>query len=261
MNRGTERLLARLGRLSWLDEAAARELAAGPWKERRFSPREHLVHERSTAEAVFLLTTGFACRYKMSPDGRRQIIGLLLPGDICGLRMFIRQQVDHSICALRSTWAAVIRCEAVAELLDRRPLVGQAMWWLTAAEDSITRQWVVNVGYRNAYERVAHLLCEIFWRLERAGLARDGVCEMPLTQIELGDALALSSVHVNRTLMEMRRARLVRLQAGRLELLDRGALELAAGFDPQYLADAGATCSPCPEPPSCDVVRPAPPPG
>lgn len=261
MNRGAERLLARLSRLPWLEDAQARELACGPWKERRFSPREHLVHEGGAAEAVFTLVTGFACRYKMAPDGRRQIIGLLLPGDICGLGMFIRQQVDHSVSALKATCAAMIRCEAVAELLDRRPRLSQAMWCLTAAEEAITRQWVVNVGYRNAYERVAHLLCEVFWRLERAGLARDGTCEMPLTQIELGDALALSSVHVNRTLMEMRRAGLIRLQAGRLELMDRRSLELAAGFDPRYLAEAGATCSPCPERPSGDAAQPIPQPG
>jgi CRP-like cAMP-binding protein len=91
------------------------------------------------------------------------------------------------------------------------------------------------VGYRTAFERVAHLLCEIFWRLQAVGLVREGQCEMPLTRIELGDAQALSSVHVNRTLMEMRRSGLIHLRSGRLEILDRPVLEAAACFDPQYL--------------------------
>lgn len=260
MNRGTERLLARLGKLPWLSGDAARELLASAWKERRFAAREHLVHERSGAEGIFLLVTGFACRYKMSPDGRRQIVGLLLPGDLCGLGMFIRQKADHSVSALRSSSAAVLRGDVVAALLERHPGMGQAFWWLTATDDAITRQWVVNVGYRNAFERVAHLLCEIFWRQDRAGLVHDGLCEMPLTQIELGEALALSSVHVNRTLMEMRRAGLIRLQSGRLEMVDRPGLEQAAGFDPQYLADDRPICLPSPEPPSADAVPPALPP-
>lgn len=97
------------------------------------------------------------------------------------------------------------------------------------------REWIVNVGYRTALERVAHLLCEIYWRLDAVGLAQGNSCDMPLTQQDLADALALSSVHVNRTLMALRRAGLLRLQAGRLELLDGRALQMAAGFDPYYL--------------------------
>jgi hypothetical protein len=91
------------------------------------------------------------------------------------------------------------------------------------------------VGYRSALQRVAHLFCEVFWRLEAVGLTRDNLCQLPLTQIELGDTLALSSVHVNRTLMYMRRANLVRLHRGQLEILDRSGLTAAAGFDPNYL--------------------------
>src|SRR5690606_16608287 len=94
---------------------------------------------------------------------------------------------------------------------------------------------LVNVGYRSAYERVAHLLCELYWRLAAVGLAQDDRCRLPLTQTELGDAVALSAVHINRTLMGMRRAGLVRMRGGTLELLDRDALQAAAGFDPGYL--------------------------
>lgn len=259
MNHGMDRLVSRLGRLAWLGEAGARELAGCGWRDRRFLPRENLVHGQAGAEGIFLLVSGLACRYNISPDGRRQILGLLFPGDVCGTGMLIRQQVDHPVSALRSTSTLMLRQEAALELLQRCPRLGQALWWITASEACITRQWAVNLGSRNALERVAHLLCEIFWRLEKAGLAHEGTCGMPLTQVELGDALALSAVHVNRTLIEMRRAGLIRLQSGRLALLERNTLEQLAGFDPRYLDSA--TCLPCPEPPSDGDVLPAPPPG
>jgi CRP-like cAMP-binding protein len=203
--------------------------------ERHFAPGEDLIHERKQTEGVFVIAEGFACRYKLLKDGRRQIVGFLLPGDMCDLRVFLLKRMDHSIAALSAVSAALIPPESALDLLDRFPRLTRALWWTTAVEDSITREWVVNVGYRTAFERVAHLFCEIFWRLEAVGLAHDNKCPLPLTQIELGDTLALSSVHVNRTLMHMRREELVRLHRGQLELLNRKALEQAAGFDPNYL--------------------------
>lgn len=203
--------------------------------ERRFAPREHLLLEGEPAEGLFVIVSGFACRYKIAPDGRRQIIGLLIPGDVCDLRVFLLHKLDYSVCALKRMCTVLLRSDTVAVLLDRYPRLMREFWRSTLVDDCITREWVVNVGYRTAFERVGHLLCEMFWRLEAVGLARDNQCELPLTQIELGDALALSSVHINRTLMDMRKANLIRLQGGRLELLDRAALESAAAFSPLYL--------------------------
>jgi CRP-like cAMP-binding protein len=184
---------------------------------------------------VFVILSGVACRYKLLPDGRRQIVGFLLPGDMCDLRVFLLRRMDHSICALGQVEAALIPPDAVVSLIETYPRMSRALWWTTIVEDSMTREWVVNVGYRTAFERVAHLFCEVFWRLEAVGLVRGNQCELPLTQIELGDTLALSSVHVNRTLKQMRRDNLVKFQGGELELLDRQALQAAAGFDPGYL--------------------------
>jgi len=93
----------------------------------------------------------------------------------------------------------------------------------------------VNVGQRSAFERLAHLFCEMFMRLDAVGLTHDDQCELPLTQIELADTLALSAVHVNRTLMEMRRGRLVSFHNRQLVIHDHVALQIAAGFNPNYL--------------------------
>jgi CRP-like cAMP-binding protein len=235
MSRKTEHLVRKLERFCSLSDDEKRLLEISMGGERHFAPREDLIHERKQTEGVFVIVEGFACRYKILPDGRRQIVGILLPGDMCDLRVFLLKHMDHSICALSPVATTLISADSAVELLDQSARLTRALWWTTAVEDSITREWVVNVGYRSALERVAHLLCEVFWRLEAVGLTRNNQCQLPLTQIELGDTLALSSVHVNRTLMYMRRANLVRLHRGQLELLDRAGLEAAAGFDPNYL--------------------------
>jgi CRP-like cAMP-binding protein len=235
MSRKTEHLVRKLERFCALSDEEKRLLGAAMGGERHFAPREDLIHERKQTEGIFVIVEGFACRYKILPDGRRQIVGILLPGDMCDLRVFLLKQMDHSICALSPVATTMIFPDAAVDLLEQSPRLTRALWWTTAVEDSITREWVVNVGYRSALQRVAHLFCEVFWRLEAVGLTRDNLCQLPLTQIELGDTLALSSVHVNRTLMYMRRANLVRLHRGQLEILDRSGLTAAAGFDPNYL--------------------------
>lgn len=238
-----EHLLRKLERFCLLGEEEKRALGAAMTMERQFAAREDLIHERKPTEGVFVIVDGFACRYKILPNGRRQIVGFLLPGDMCDLRVFLLKRMDHSICALSTVTATLIPPEAAMDLLERFPRLTRALWWTTIVEDSITREWVVNVGYRTALERVAHLFCETFHRLEAVGLTRTNQCRLPLTQIELGDTLALSSVHINRTLMYMRRENLVRLHRGQLELLNRRGLELAAGFDPNYLHLEGGNFS------------------
>jgi CRP-like cAMP-binding protein len=233
--RRAEKLERKLDRFCVLNEEEKHALRAAMTKDRRFAPGEDLIHEHRPTEGVFVILEGFACRYKLLPDGRRQIVGILLPGDMCDLRVFLLKRMDHSICALSSVEAALIPPDAVVGLIENFPRLSRGLWWTTIVEDSITREWVVNVGYRTALERVAHLFCEVFWRLESVGLVRDNQCELPLTQIELGDTLALSSVHINRTLKQMRRDNLVKFQGGLLELIDRAALQAAAGFDPSYL--------------------------
>lgn len=238
--RRPERLLRKLERFCSISEEEQRALLGAISAERTFAPGADLIHEHRPTEGVFVIVDGFACRYKLLPSGRRQIIGFLLPGDMCDLRVFLLRRMDHSIAALGPVSALLIPPDAALDLLESSTRLTRALWWTTVVEDSITREWIVNVGYRSAFERVAHLFCEIFWRLESVGLTRDNQCHLPLTQIELGDTLALSSVHINRTLMGMRRAHLVNLHRGHLELLNRPALERAAGFDPTYLHLDGA---------------------
>jgi len=229
------RLIRKLENFSPLAADEKRALAEAVSTVRRFPAREDLVREGEPTDGVKLILEGFACRYKVLPDGRRQIIAYLVPGDLCDVRVFLLKRMDHTIAALCPVETALVSHEVMGELMERYPRLTRALWWSTLVEESVTREWIVNVGQRTAFERLAHLFCEIFARLSAVGLAYDNRCELPLTQIELADTLALSAVHVNRTLMEMRRARLVSFQNRQLVIHDHAALQSAAGFNPNYL--------------------------
>jgi CRP-like cAMP-binding protein len=113
--------------------------------------------------------------------------------------------------------------------------VARALWWATLVDEAVAREWIVNIGQRTALERTAHLFCELFHRLQAVELTRDTRCELPMTQTELGEAMGLSAVHVNRTLQELRREGLITLEDRELKILDLPRLEAVAMFDPAYL--------------------------
>jgi CRP-like cAMP-binding protein len=208
----------------------------------RFGPRENIVREGGSADGTPLMPDGLVCvleglicRYKLLPDGRRQILAYLVPGDLCDLRLFILKQMDHGIATLAPASVAVISRERILELTNTYPGVTRAFWWAALVEEATTREWLVNVGQRTAFERLAHLICEMFYRLGAVNLADDERCELPLTQAELADTLGLSTVHVNRTLQDLRRAGFITLRGKNLVIHDLPALQRAAMFNPSYL--------------------------
>jgi CRP-like cAMP-binding protein len=158
----------------------------------------------------------------------------MLPGDLCDTRSFFAPRRDHAIGALSTVDAVLFTHDAVRRL-ESFPTLAHALAWNSLAQQSVAREWLVNVGHRTSFERLGHLLCEVFERLRVVGLVRDDSCEVPLTQTELADTLALSAVHVNRTMMELRRAGLLTFHSRRLVLHDYRALCRATGFDPGYL--------------------------
>jgi CRP-like cAMP-binding protein len=216
------------------EDKRALELAASQ-KTRHVGTREDVIREGDRPRHVNLILEGYACRYKSLEDGRRQILAFCIPGDLCDARMFILKQMDHSIGALSPVRLAEIPGEAFVALTESSPPIARAFWWNALVEEAIAREWTLNVGQRSAYERMAHLLCEFFIRLQGVGLANGDSCELPMTQAELADALGLSTVHVNRTLQELRANRLITLRGKTLVIHDLGALEQAALFNPNYL--------------------------
>lgn len=202
---------------------------------REHPARSDIVREGDRPRTVNLVLDGFACRYKTLEDGRRQILNFLLPGDICDPRVFILKEMDHSIAALSPLRIAEPSGESVVELAERYPRMAQALWWSAMVEEAIAREWIVNVGQRTAAERMAHLLCELFVRLRAVGLTAEDSCDLPMTQIELADALGLSAVHTNRTLQELRSLRLIVWKGRRLTIPDLRSLQTLAMFNPNYL--------------------------
>jgi CRP-like cAMP-binding protein len=120
-------------------------------------------------------------------------------------------------------------------LMRRFPTLTELLWRDTLIDAAIFREWIVAMGQRPAQSHLAHLLCEVFTRLRAVGLTVDHACSLPLTQAELGDACGLSTVHVNRTLQDLRRNGLIELQHSRLTILDWARLKEVAQFDPAYL--------------------------
>jgi CRP-like cAMP-binding protein len=229
------RLLLRLSHCQPLsvDETHALEGAAGPVRLHR--SHEDLLREGESTLHIGLLVSGFAYGCRVLPDGRRQIVSYLIPGDLCDPRLLLLPTAAYTVTTLTAANIVLFPREALLALIERNPRLGRALCWLALQEEMITREWLVNIGQRTALERLAHLLCEIFTRMHAVGLTDGGRCEVPLTQVELADTLALSTVHINRTLQELRRQGLVSLSGGMLEIHDMGALQSVGMFAADYL--------------------------
>ena len=219
-------------RLSSDDRAALSQLSRNV---RVVDARRDLITEGDRPRFVHLMLDGWACRYKQLPDGKRQIVSLFVPGDFCDVNVYILKCMDHSIGAITRLKVAMISPEEMNALTTERPRITQALWWHELVTAGIQREWTLNLGQRSAYERLAHLLIELYIRLEVVGRAQNGRCDFPLTQNDLADATGLTSVHVNRTLQELRRDGLIELERKQLHILDLPRIIDVAMFNANYL--------------------------
>lgn len=191
-----------------------------------FRPHQFLARENEQPEALYHLQEGWACRYRLLSDGRRQITALYLPGDYCEPPWVLGKLPSQPVVALTNVRAVRIGCRPLGQMAPDR----QQIFWKILG-DHIERQsnWMVTLGRKTALERLAHLLVELFERMRHAGLAYGQQCAMPLTQMEIADITGLTPVHVNRTLQTMRGKGLVELQSKWLRIPDLAALrEVAA---------------------------------
>lgn len=227
-------LVARLESVATLapDDVAALERVCV--NARELGPRRAIIREGDRPDHVHLIVEGWAARYKLLPDGARQITAFLIPGDFCDMHVTILGEMDHSIATLGRAKVAYVHRSEMA-MLARRPQIACALWWATLVDEAVLRAWIVNIGRRDALEAVGHLLCELYVRMKNVGLTVEHRFELPLTQEEIADALGLTPVHVNRVLQRMRSEDLITLKRGALEILDYVRLEKASGFNDNYL--------------------------
>lgn len=200
---------------------------------------QHLARSGERPDHLFQILHGWAGRYRLLSDGRRQLTALYLPGDICDPCWLDGGRTVQPVVALSPIQASrAVRREMEAQIAVD-PCVMKLIWRHAQFAQTIQAEWLVNLGRKNAMERLAHLLCELYSRLSLADATEGNACDMPLTQLDLADLAGLTPVHVNRTLQEMRSMRLIELQSRRLTILDWEAMRRIAWFDPAYLSARG----------------------
>jgi CRP-like cAMP-binding protein len=201
-----------------------------------FEADEDIVREGEKPTQCNVLLEGWTIRYKILEDGKRQIFSFHVPGDIYDAQSFLLDTMDHSVATLTPCKVAVISHATMKELTEAYPRIGRAIWKETLVDAAIFREWMANIGRRSAYQRIAHVMCEMVVKLNVVGLSDDHRrIDWPITQAEMGDALGLSLVHVNRTLQELRAEGLITLKNGRLDILNWDGLKTAGEFDAGYL--------------------------
>jgi CRP-like cAMP-binding protein len=195
-----------------------------------------LVLEGERPEKVFLLLKGWAFRYKILQNGKRQILAYLIPGDLCDFHIFVLKKMDYGIGLLSRATVAAVSPLKLFEIMREHRNVERALWWATLVDEAILREWLVNVGQRDAYERLAHLLYEMWLRANVVGLvSQSEQFSLPLTQAQLGDTVGLTPVAVNRALQRLRSEGLIILSQKQLTVPFPERLAAASSFEPNYL--------------------------
>ena len=194
-------------------------------REQRVGAGETLIHEGQTDAPLYTLLSGWAFRFKTLSDGRRQILNFLLGGDFIGVQQKMGDAAAHGVITLTDSIFCVFQRDSLWELHRQSPVMGFNITWLTAQEESLVDDTLLSVGRRNAEERIATLLIQLYKRA--AALQADGGASgvaFPLTQQHIADGLGLSLVHTNKTLRKLERRGLHRVEEGRLYMRDVKAL-------------------------------------
>ena len=194
-----------------------------------------LVREGQTGHKAFILQAGWACSYKLLPDGGRQIISFPLAGDIVGLRSILFRTADHSFSALTDAAVNPVEGTHIVRCMTDFPRLGAALMWAASRDEAMVVEHLVSIGRRNALERTAHFFMELAERLTLNGLATETEFKCPLNQSVIADALGLTAIHVNRVLRQLRERELVTMKRGKVHIHDLDKLRKLAGYQGGYL--------------------------
>ena len=194
-----------------------------------------IVHAGRDVRESLLLCKGWLGRVKDLPSGQRQMTELHVPGDFADLHGFTLKSLDHDVVTLTACRIALVPHDRLRKVTADFPHIARLYWTMTNIDAAIHREWMLSLGRRSALARMAHLFCELLVRLRISGLTDGDSYDFPLTQVELGECLGLTSVHVNRTLQELRRMNLIQVEGRRATILNLPELQGVADFDDQYL--------------------------
>jgi CRP-like cAMP-binding protein len=229
------RMLGKLERRAKLDDSDRSALLNLPFRTRDLAPQQYIVREGDLTSECCLILEGFAYRQKATDEGARQILSLHLSGDFVDLEAALLRQADNNIQALTRLQVAMVPVASIRGLFLQHPAVALAMWVDTLIDAAVFREWILNVGQRDAKARVAHILCEFAKRTELAGLGSHTGYEFPMTQEQLADATGLTPVHINRTLKALNEEGLIERKRRMVYIPNWERLRQVAGFSEMYL--------------------------
>jgi CRP-like cAMP-binding protein len=205
-------------------------------RERRFLAGEDLVVEGSRPGYSSLLVDGFAARYKLTAEGSRQITAIHVAGDFVDLHAFLLKTMDHGVIALSPCHVSLCDHADLKQVTEQHPHLTRMLWLDTLIHGSIHRAWIVAMGRRSKVSHLAHILCELYVRLDVVRRTNGWSFYLPLSQGEMADVLGLSLVHMNRVIQTLRRERLISWSNQTITILDWERLKDVAEFDPTYLS-------------------------
>jgi CRP-like cAMP-binding protein len=226
------RKAALLGPLTDAERAALTTLLANV---RALRPGQDLALEGDVSRTLAFLLDGIACGYKSLDRGVRQITQFYVPGDIFGFTSLMFPRLSHSLAAITECRIALVSHDTLNAAIARVPSLARVLWRESVAQAAIGSEWMAGIGRRSARERIAHLLCEVAYRLHAVGSIESVAAELPLTQLILGDATGLSVVHVNRVFQSLQTQKIVTVTVGKIWILDWHRLSDAARFRSDYL--------------------------
>lgn len=209
--------------------------ACGKAGLRKLRKNKDVVVAGQRYETLFVNHNGWLCRYKILNHGARQILDFVLPGQIFGMQACLFNTALYSVSTITEASISALPFDMIDGVFERNPGLAKALFWSAACESAILGEHLIDTARRSAYERVSHLLLELFVRLRAVGLTEEMSFHMPLTQELIGDALGLTTVHVNRTLRSLREDKLIAIEGKRVTLVDFEALSLLSNFENLYL--------------------------
>lgn len=191
----------------------------------------NILLQSTNSAHLYTILSGWAFRYKMLPDGRRQILNYAMPSDFIGLQGSVQDEMQHSVEALTDVLLCVFPREKLWGLFTDFPTLAFDVTWLAAREEQMLDENLLSVGRRTAMERLAYLLLTLFDRAAEVGLTRGDAIQFPFTQQHVADTLGMSLVHTNKTLKRLYATNAIRWKGRRFELVDRAMLTNLAGDD------------------------------
>jgi CRP-like cAMP-binding protein len=228
-------LISNLEQRGHLSKEDRDTLLAAIGRDREAGANEAIIREGDKPWESTVLIEGFAARYQLDVEGKRQITALHVPGDFVDLHSFLLNEMDHGVLAISPCQLSAVPHDALQKITNENPHLTRLLWLSTLIDATIHRRWLAQMGGADAYRRTAHLICELFVRLKAVGRVKDNSFNFPLTQADFGDTLGMSNIHMNRTIVQLRSDGLITWKSQIVTVHDWPKLKEIARFDPAYL--------------------------